>query len=178
MPKTPNGSWACLFPLSLLSGKRAVWHELTGEQDGEEVLLLAQLRSRLETSSKRIPPDKRILFPTPHSLPCSPVGGTDVPSSQYSWDGMVLSTKNRRKKGWEGRWRKILVEAMRRISLCSHRQRNCNSKTSTSLLPSSIVPLAFASVQGYHFFIAGITCSPRRRTVSSSAASRVWTMKY
>ena len=98
-----------LFPLPLLSVKRAMWHKLTGEQDGEEVLLLAQLRSRLETSSKRIPPDKRILFPTPHSLPCSPVGGTDVPSSQYSWDGMVLSTKNRRKEGWEGRWRKILM---------------------------------------------------------------------
>ncbi len=69
MPKTTMGSWAFLFPLPLLSVKRAVWHTLRGELDGEEVALLAQLRMPLATSAKSSPPDKRILFPAPHSLP-------------------------------------------------------------------------------------------------------------
>ena len=76
-------SWACLFPLPLLSMKRAVLPILTGEHDREEVALLAQLKLPLATRSKRIPPDKSVLFPTTHSLPCSPVGGMDVPCSQY-----------------------------------------------------------------------------------------------
>ena len=58
--------------------------KLTGDHEGEEVALLAQLRRPLATRSKRIPPDERILLLTPQSLPCSPVGGTDVPNSQYS----------------------------------------------------------------------------------------------
>jgi hypothetical protein len=68
--------------------KRAVLQKLTGELDGYVVALLAQLRLPLETSSKSIPPYKRILFPAPHSLPFSPVGGMDVPSSQYREGGL------------------------------------------------------------------------------------------
>jgi len=56
---------------------------LKGYHAGEEVVLLAQLRLSLATCPKRIPPDKSVLFPTTHSLPCSPVGGMDVPCSQY-----------------------------------------------------------------------------------------------
>jgi hypothetical protein len=52
-----------------------------GEQ--EEVVPFAQLRLPLETSSKSIAPDKRILYPAPHSLSYAPGRGTDVPSSQY-----------------------------------------------------------------------------------------------
>src|SRR5215470_6816949 len=73
-----------LFPLPLLAGKRAEVQKLTGEQDGEDVALLAQLRLPRETSAKSSPPDKRILFPAPQSLPCPPVDRTDGPSSQYS----------------------------------------------------------------------------------------------
>ncbi len=69
------------FPPPLLAMKRVVWYTLTGDHNGEEDALLAQLRLPLETRSKRISPDKRILFPVPQSLPCSPVGGTDVPST-------------------------------------------------------------------------------------------------
>src|SRR5438067_2669558 len=65
-------SWACLFPLPLLSMKRAVLPILTGEHDREEVALLAQLKLPLATRSKRIPPDKRTLFPAPESLRCTP----------------------------------------------------------------------------------------------------------
>jgi hypothetical protein len=82
LPKTREEAWACLVPLPLLAGKRAVWHTRTGEQDGEEVALLAQLRLSLEISSKS-KPHKRIPFPTPQSLPCAPGGGTDGPRSQH-----------------------------------------------------------------------------------------------
>ena len=34
IPKTPLGSWECLFSLPLLSVKRAVLHKLTREHDG------------------------------------------------------------------------------------------------------------------------------------------------
>ena len=44
LPKTREESWEGLFPLPLLSVKRAGLHNVTGEQDGEEVALLAQLR--------------------------------------------------------------------------------------------------------------------------------------
>ncbi len=71
------------FPPPLLAMKRVVWHTLTGDHDGEEDALLAQLRLPLATRSKRISHDKSILFPAPHSLPCAPVEGMDVPSSQY-----------------------------------------------------------------------------------------------
>src|SRR5437879_8729114 len=81
MPKTPIGSWACLFPPPLLAVMRAGWHTRTEDHDGEEVALLAQLRPPLETSSKRIPPDKSSLFPAPQSLPYAPVEGMDVPSA-------------------------------------------------------------------------------------------------
>jgi len=64
--------------------KRVVWHTLTGDHDGEEDALLAQLRLPLATSAKRIPPDQRILFPTTHSLLFSAVGRTDVLSSEYA----------------------------------------------------------------------------------------------
>lgn len=69
------------FPPPLLAMKRVVWHTLTGDHDGEEDALLAQLTLPLATRSKRIPADKSILFPTTHSHPCTPVGGTDVPST-------------------------------------------------------------------------------------------------
>ena len=72
------------FPPPLLSGKRALWHTLTGDHEGEEVALLAQLRLPLTTRSKRIPPDKSILLLAPQSLACAPVGRTDVPSNQYT----------------------------------------------------------------------------------------------
>ena len=57
---------------------------LTEEHAGEKVALLAQLKLPLATRSNDIPPDKRILLPAPHALPCAPGGGTDVPWSQYS----------------------------------------------------------------------------------------------
>ena len=47
MPKTREESWACLFLLPLLLAKRAVWYKRTGEHDGEEDALLAQLRLSL-----------------------------------------------------------------------------------------------------------------------------------
>jgi hypothetical protein len=34
VPKTREGSWACLFSLPLLSVKRAVWQKLTREHAG------------------------------------------------------------------------------------------------------------------------------------------------
>jgi hypothetical protein len=80
MPKTPEEFWACLFPLPLLSVTRALLHTLTGEHAGEEVAPFAQLRLPLETSSKRIPPDKSILLPAPQSLPSAPGEKTDVPT--------------------------------------------------------------------------------------------------
>jgi hypothetical protein len=80
MLKTREESWACLVPLPLLSMNRAVLPKLMQEHDGEEGPPLAQLRLLPETRSKSLPPDKRIPFPAPPSLPCSPVGGTDVPS--------------------------------------------------------------------------------------------------
>jgi hypothetical protein len=75
------------FSSSLLAVKRAVWHTLVGDHDGEEDALLAQLRLPLETSSKRFAAYKRILFSAPHSLPCSSVRGTDV---QVASTGMDL----------------------------------------------------------------------------------------
>ncbi len=83
MPKAREESWAYLVPLPLLSVTKAVWHTRTGDHAGEKVALLAQLKLPLATSSNYIPPDKRILLPAPHVLPCAPGGGTDVPPSQY-----------------------------------------------------------------------------------------------
>jgi hypothetical protein len=79
----PLGILGITFPLPLLSVTRALLHTLTGEHAGEEVAPFAQLRLPLETSSKRIPPDKRILLPAPQSLPSAPGERTDVPTSQY-----------------------------------------------------------------------------------------------
>src|SRR5207248_1201134 len=72
----PRGVLSMSFPPPLLAMKWVVWHTLTGDYAGEEDALLAQLRLPPKTSSKRIPPDKSILFPGPPSLPCAPVGGT------------------------------------------------------------------------------------------------------
>jgi len=88
LPKTPLGSLACLLPLPLLSVTRAVWHTLMEDHVGEKVELLAQLRLPLARSSKYIPPNKRILFPAPHSLPCAPSGGTGVPCCQYTFSAI------------------------------------------------------------------------------------------
>jgi hypothetical protein len=85
MPKIPLGSWACLFPLPFEQRKRAVWHTLIEKYEGEGDALLAQLRLSLEISPKGIPADKSILFPTLHSLPCSPDGGTDITRSRYRY---------------------------------------------------------------------------------------------
>ena len=68
------------FLLFFSQGKSAVWHPLTGDYAGEEVVPFAQLLLSLATRSKRISPGKRILFPVPQFLPCAPVGGMDVPS--------------------------------------------------------------------------------------------------
>jgi hypothetical protein len=73
LPKTTLGSWAGLAPLALLSGKRARWHTLTGQQAGQEVTLLAQPRLPLQPPSKSLLADKSILFPAPQSLSCSSI---------------------------------------------------------------------------------------------------------
>ena len=75
-----------------------------GEHDGEEVALLAQLKLPLATRSKRIP--------TLHSLPCSPVGRTDIPSSLYtisprgSCDLLFLLATNAYSAGF---WRSSMI---------------------------------------------------------------------
>src|SRR2546423_13822737 len=78
MPKTPLGSWAGLFPLLLLSIKRAVWHT-HGDHAGYEVALLAQLGCHWKKAplASNL---KRFLFPATNSLPYSSVRETDIPS--------------------------------------------------------------------------------------------------
>ena len=46
-------------------------------------LIPLPLRPPLETRSQSIPADKGIHLPAPHSLPCAPLGGTDVPRSEH-----------------------------------------------------------------------------------------------
>ena len=83
MPKTREESWACLFPLPLLSVKRAGGTHSQGNMLGRKIALLAQLRLPMGTSSKSILVYMRILFSAPHSLPFSSARGTDVSGSQY-----------------------------------------------------------------------------------------------
>jgi hypothetical protein len=91
----PRGVLGMSFPLPLLAMKRVVWHTFMGDHEGEEDALLAQLRLPLATRSTRVPPDKSILFPAPHSLPCAPIEGMDIPSSQSREPSVVLRRADR-----------------------------------------------------------------------------------
>jgi hypothetical protein len=80
----PIGVLGMSFSSSLALSEEGCVAKTHRGHEGYEVALLAQLRlPPLETSSKSILPFKRILFPAPHSVPCSPFARTDVPSSQY-----------------------------------------------------------------------------------------------
>jgi hypothetical protein len=83
------------FSSSLSLSEEGCVAQTHGEYDGQEVALLAQLRLPRETSSKRIPPDKSILFPAPHSPPFSPVGGTDVQGASKGGQNLRQTTSGR-----------------------------------------------------------------------------------
>jgi hypothetical protein len=91
-PSVPVGSAICprpkrrlgqVFSSSLARNEAGCVVHPHRDHAEEEDALLAQLRLPLATRSKRIAPDKRILYPAPHSLPYASGRGTDVPSSQY-----------------------------------------------------------------------------------------------
>src|SRR5205823_14352782 len=77
-----DGSWGYLLYLPLLSRKKAVRHTFTAQQDGEEVVLLAQLRLPLATRSQSISPDKSSLLLLLSHPPRALGGRTGVPGSQ------------------------------------------------------------------------------------------------